>query len=53
METLRRGCKRADAAPAVTYDELAARPLLVLPERPDERLNRALLEQHQSGLFLP
>jgi putative restriction endonuclease len=35
------------------YDELAGKPLIVLPERPDERPSRAFLEHHRSVIFRP
>ena len=33
------------------YSELAGRPLLVLPDQPAERPNRAFLEHHRSAIF--
>jgi putative restriction endonuclease len=35
------------------YYELAGRPLLVVPERADERPNRAFLEHHRTAIFRP
>jgi len=33
------------------YDELEGEPLIVLPERSDERPNRTFLEHHRSAVF--
>jgi len=33
------------------YYELEGKPLIVLPERPDERPNRAFLEHHRNAIF--
>jgi len=33
------------------YYELEGKPLIALPERPDERPNRAILEHHRSAIF--
>ncbi len=35
------------------YYELEGNPLIVLPERPEERPNRAFLEHHRSAIFRP
>jgi len=35
------------------YYELEGKPLIVLPERPDDRPNRAFLEHHRSAIFRP
>ena len=35
------------------YYELEGKPLIVLPERPEERPNRAFLEHHRSAIFRP
>ena len=35
------------------YDGLAGKPLIVLPERTDERPSRAFLEHHRTAIYRP